>query len=184
VHLSSTGAVAAGLTRAARIWVKDIPERLAADTARQIHLMSARESAHHGTDLALLTLIWPLGEDVPTPRSVQREILDRVERELLGGRGVVRYQGDKYNACHGAPPEWTMGLAFLALTSNALGERERAVSYLRRLESTATDHGELPESWCHDPEHDRCFNTPLCWSDALHLVAAAQLGETSLTRAA
>jgi GH15 family glucan-1,4-alpha-glucosidase len=184
VHLSSIGAVAAGLTRAVGIGVEHIPERLAADTAAQIQLMSGRESSHHDTDLALLTLVWPLGEDVPIPRTTQREIVERVERELLGTRGVVRYPGDEYNACHGASPEWTMGLGFLALACNALGERERATAYLRRLESTATESGELPESWCHHPEHDRCFNSPLCWSHALHVVAVAELGEESLIRAA
>jgi hypothetical protein len=68
-----------------------------------------RESAHHDTDLALLTLVWPLGADVPIPQSAQREIVQRVESELLGTRGVVRYAADTYNACHDSPPEWTMG---------------------------------------------------------------------------
>jgi GH15 family glucan-1,4-alpha-glucosidase len=184
VHLSSIAAVAAGLTQAARIGIKDIPERLERDTGEQIQLMAGRESSHHDTDLALLTLVWPLGEDVPIPRSTQREIVTRVERDLLGTRGVVRYPGDEYNTCHGASPEWTMGLGFLALAWNALGERQRAISYLRRLESTATESGELPESWCHQPEHHRCFNSPLCWSHALHVVAVAQLRKGSLDRAA
>lgn len=184
VHLSSIGTVAAGLTQAARIGVEDIPERLIANTAGQIQLMAGRESAHHDTDLALLTLVWPLGDDVPIPRSSQREIVERVERELLGTRGVVRYPGDSYNSCHGDSPEWTMGLGFLALAWNALGERERAIAHLLRLESAAAESSELPESWCHDPDHDRRFNSPLCWSHALHVVALAQLGEQPLCRAA
>lgn len=184
VHLSSIGAVAAGLTGAARIGVKDIPERLAMDTAGQIERMSGRESSHHDTDLALLTLVWPLGDDVPIPRSGQRQIIERVERELLGTRGVVRYQGDRYNECHGASPEWTMGLGFLSLAWNALGERDRALAYLRRLESAATGSGALPEAWCHDPTHDGCFNSPLCWSHALHVVASVLVGRSSVDRAA
>ena len=48
------GAVAAGLTQAARIGIEHIPERLAADTAAQIQLMGGRESSHHDTDMALL----------------------------------------------------------------------------------------------------------------------------------
>jgi isomaltose glucohydrolase len=184
VHLSSIGAVAAGLTQAARIGVREIPERLAADTARQIQVMGGRESLHHDTDLGLLTLVWPLGDEVPIPRSLQREIVSRVERELLGTRGVVRYPGDEYNACHGGSPEWTMGLGFLALSWHALGERERALAYLSQLEAAATEAGELPESWCRHPGHDRFFNSPLCWSHALHVVARAQLGGASLVRAA
>jgi GH15 family glucan-1,4-alpha-glucosidase len=184
VHLSSIGAVGAALRRAARIGVKDIPERLTADTAARINLMAGRESSHHDTDMALLTLVWPLGEDVPIPQSEQREIVERVERELLGTRGVVRYTGDMYNACHGASPEWTMGLGFLALARNALGDRDRAIEYLRRFESVATEASELPESWCHDAGHDRRFNSPLCWSHALHVVASVQLGRRSLDQKA
>ncbi len=77
-----------------------------------------------------------------------------------------------------------MGLGFLALAWNALGERERAISQLIRLESAATESSELPESWCHDPDHDRRFNSPLCWSHSLHVAALAQLGEQPASRAA
>lgn len=179
VHLSSVAAVAAGLTQAARIGIKDIPERLRRDTVLTLLDMDGRESAHHDTDLALLTLVWPLGEDLPLPRSSQRKIVARVERELLGTRGVVRYSDDGYHRCGDAPPEWTMGLGFLALACNALGERKAAVRYLRQLESATTATGELPESWCHDPAHDEFYNSPLCWSHALHVVACAQLTQVN-----
>ncbi len=175
VHLSSVAAVAAGLIQAARIGVKDIPDRLHHDTVLRLLRMNGKESSHHETDLALLTLVWPLGEDLPLPRASQREILRRVEDELLGKRGVVRYPGDQYNGCEPAAPEWTMGLGFLALAWNALGERDRAVWYLRRFESVATDSAELPESWCANPGHDEYFNSPLCWSHALHVVASVEL---------
>jgi hypothetical protein len=175
VHLSSVAAVAAGLTQARRIGIADVPERLERDTVLTLLKMGERESVHHETDLALLTLVWPLGDDLPIPRTTQREIVGRVERELLGTRGVVRYRGDAYHACGGAPPEWTMGLGFLALAWQTLGDDERAGWYLRRLQSTATPVGELPESWCHDPAHDEFYNSPLCWSHALHVIASVAL---------
>jgi len=177
VHLSSVGAVAAGLTQAARIGVKDIPGRLQRDTVGALLDMGGRESQHHDTDLALLTLVWPLGDDLPLPRATQREIVRRVERELLGTRGVVRYAADSYHYCGDRPPEWTMGLGFLALAWDALGENDRAIWYQRRLQSVATPSGELPESWCHDPGHDEFYNSPLCWSHALHVIASAGLGQ-------
>jgi len=139
--------------------------------------MGGRESQHHDTDLALLTLVWPLGDDLPLPRATQREIVRRVERELLGTRGVARYAADSYHCCGDRPPEWTMGLGFLALAWDALGENERAIWYQRKLQSVATPSGELPESWCHDPGHDEFYNSPLCWSHALHVIAAAGLGQ-------
>jgi GH15 family glucan-1,4-alpha-glucosidase len=175
VHLSSLAAVAAGLTQAARIGLADIPARLRSETLLAIAELGGRESAHHETDLALLTLVWPLGDDVPVPRSIQREVVDRVERELVGTRGVVRYHGDAYHACHGGPPEWTMGFGFLALAHNALGNADRACHYLQRLHASANDHGEYPESWCRDPEHHKYFNSPLCWSHALDVVASVKL---------
>ncbi len=113
---------------------------------------------------------------MPICRNDQRQILERVERELVGTRGVVRYAGDAYNTCHAGPPEWTMGFGFLALGWNAVGERDRAVWYWRRLESLATPEGELPEAWCHEPTCDRYFNSPLCWSQALYVVASIELG--------
>jgi Glycosyl hydrolases family 15 len=180
VHLSSVAAVAAGLTQAAQLGIKDIPERLRVDTYVKILELAGRESTHHDTDLALLTLVWPFGDDLPIPRTAQREILERVERELVGSRGVVRYQDDVYNACHGGPPEWTMGFGFLALGWSMLGEPERAVWYLRRLQSAATASGEIPESWCRDSGHQECYNSPLCWSHALHVIGAVQLGRSAL----
>jgi GH15 family glucan-1,4-alpha-glucosidase len=175
IHLSSIAAVAAGLHQAARIGVKDIPDRLRNDTLLKINEMAGRESDHHATDLALLTLVWPLGEDLPVPRSTLREIVQRVERQLAGTRGVVRYNVDAYHTCHDGPPEWTMGFGFLALAWNALGEPDRGRWYLHRLENVATDTGELPESWCRDPEHHQYYNSPLCWSHALHVIAATSL---------
>jgi GH15 family glucan-1,4-alpha-glucosidase len=180
IHLSSLGAVAAGLKQAERIGVKDIPERLSMDTSQQILMLAGRESSHHDTDLALLTLLWPYGIDLPIPISTQSEIVERVENELLGQRGVIRYAADAYNNCHDGPPEWTMGLGFLALAWDQLGNRERARMYLRRLEASATDSGELPESWCREPRHDKYFNSPLCWSHALHVVAASQISAVGL----
>jgi GH15 family glucan-1,4-alpha-glucosidase len=183
VHLSSLAAVAAGLTQAARIGVADIPARLRAETQWKIEQLAGRESAHHDTDLALLTLIWPFGEDIPVPRSVQRAIVERVESELVGTRGVVRYRGDGYHVCHGGPPEWTMGFGFLALAWNALGDPARGCDYIDRLHACATESGEYPESWCRDPGHDQNFNSPLCWSHALDIVAYSQLGQLSAARA-
>jgi GH15 family glucan-1,4-alpha-glucosidase len=175
VHLSSLAAVAAGLTQAARIGIADIPVRLRAETLLKIDELAGRESAHHDTDLALLTLVWPLGDDLPVPASVQREIVERVERELVGGRGVVRYRDDAYHVCHGGPPEWTMGFGFLALAWNALGDADRADRYLDRLHASANETGEYPESWCREGGHYRYFNSPLCWSHALDVVACAHI---------
>lgn len=88
----------------------------------------------------------------PGHRSTLRDSVERIERELVGTTGLVRYDTDAYHTCHGGPPAWTMGFGFLALAWSALGERERGLDYLRRHESAATDAGELPESWCRDPE--------------------------------
>jgi GH15 family glucan-1,4-alpha-glucosidase len=111
-----------------------------------------------------------------------REMVARVERELAGHRGVVRYSADTYNVCHEGPPEWTMGFGFLALAWYALGEPDHGRWYLRRLESAVNDQQELPESWCHEPACSMHFNSPLCWSHALHVVATLRLEEGSELR--
>jgi hypothetical protein len=157
--------------------VKDIPPRLRRDTILKIYQLAGRESDHHTTDLALLTQAWPLGDDMPVHRSTLRDIVERIERELVGTHGLVRDDTDAYHTCRGGPPEWTMGFGFLALAWTALGERERSLDYLRRPESVATDGGELPESCCRDPEHYCYYNSSLCWSHALHVIATSALGQ-------
>ena len=119
--------------------------------------------------------MWPLGDDLAVPRSVQWDIVQRVERELVGNRGVIRYRGDAYHACRGGPPEWTMGFGFLALAYDVLGDSDRARQYLARLHASLNQNGEYPESWCRDPGHDQYFNSPLCWSHALDVVASVRL---------
>jgi GH15 family glucan-1,4-alpha-glucosidase len=75
-----------------------------------------------------------------------------------------------------------MGFGFLALAWVSLGDRARAAEYLDRLHASATDAGEYPESWCRDPAHYRYFNSPLCWSHALDVVASAQLADVRAAR--
>jgi hypothetical protein len=47
------------------------------------------------------------------------------------------------------------------------------------LEGVATRAGELPESWCRD-SHAKYFNSPLGWSQALHLVASVEVAGAGL----
>jgi hypothetical protein len=38
-----------------------------------------------------------------------------------------------------------------------------------------TESGELPEAWCANTAHHDYYNSPLCWSHALHVVASEEL---------
>lgn len=90
---SSLGAVLPGCRQAARMGL-DVPESLSGETWAMFHSLLPRESPGNQTDMALLTLVWSFGEDLDISEKLMRHIVTRVENELLGRRGVLRYPGD------------------------------------------------------------------------------------------
>jgi phosphorylase kinase alpha/beta subunit len=164
VHASSVGACVAGLRRIAS-YVQVEPE-LIAKGQEALDALLPRESLTKETDLALLSLIWPL--DVAT--SAQRDaILKNIEEKLLKERGVLRYLGDKYYHRDGEA-EWTMGLPWLAIIYRQAGDFAKYRYYMQKTMSAMNEKGELPELYfAGSPEHNE--NTPLGWSQALYLVA-------------
>lgn len=123
------------------------------------------ESLVHTTDMALLTLVWPLGYK-------QSQLVKNVEEVLLRKRGVARYIGDRYEANGGQEPAWTMGIPWLGIAYFELGDIEKARYYLEQTEKLYTDEG-LPESYVDDG--NACIHTPLAWSHAIALVLREKL---------
>jgi len=164
VHASSVGACVAGLRRIASY--VQVPSWLIEKGQETLDRMLPRESATKETDLALLSLIWPL--DVVTPG--QRElILKNVEERLLKERGVLRYLDDRYYS-KGGEAEWTMGLPWLAIIYRQMGDAVRYRYFMQKTLGAMNSAGELPELYfAGTDEHNE--NTPLGWSQALYLVA-------------
>jgi len=108
-------------------------------------------------DLQDLTVLWPVQV---VNDDLRKQIVYRVQEEILGEYGVKRYKGDDWNGeCFEGvvEPEWPIGLAYLYLIT---GE-ERFRSRLRELRDC---FGCLPESFI---EGEPNCNKPLIWSEAL-----------------
>lgn len=131
----------------------------------QLEQLLPKESKKHPTDLALLSLIWPL-------RYQRRDLLEGVESKLLRDQGVIRYIGDDYEAIGTSEPQWVMGIPWLGIAHYELGDKRRAAEYLELMELLYTDNG-LPESYLANNRAD--IHTPLAWSHALAIVLRSKL---------
>lgn len=176
IHLSTLAACYAGLNAADRHGLV-VDRYYLARVRGAITALLPRESLEHKTDMAMLTAVWPFGDELPLGADIKTEILTRVGAELEGPRGVARYLEDIYDTdgCHQGAAQWPLGFGLLALGWNAVGDKDKARAYLEKLEAAALPDGELPEAWCHDPECGTYYNSPLGWTHALHLTARSTI---------
>lgn len=168
VHASSVGACVAGLRSIASYVL--VPFDIIEKGQDTLNRLLPRESISKETDLALLSLIWPL--DVVTAEQ-RTTIINRVEDKLLRERGVARYISDQYygNPAGKGEAEWTMGLPWLAIIHRQLGNVAQYRYYLQKTYGAMNERDELPELYFADSDkHNE--NTPLGWSQALLMVAA------------
>ncbi len=164
IHASSVGACVAGLRRIASYVA--VPSLLIENGQEALNKLLPCESATKETDLALLSLIWPL--DVVTSEQ-RNQIVRRIEEKLLREKGVLRYLGDQYYNKKGEA-EWTMGLPWLAIIYRNQGDFVKYRYYMQKTLAAMNALGELPELYfAGSPEHNE--NTPLGWSQALYLKA-------------
>lgn len=166
VHASSVGACLAGL-KAVEIIV-DVPDHLITKGQKALNDLLPWESVTKPVDLALLSLIYPYNIVTSTQRS---QILHNVEHYLVRERGVIRYVGDQYYNKDGEA-EWTFGFPWLAVIFKQLGDKAKYDYYMDKTGAVMNERGELPELYfARSAEHNE--NTPLAWSQAMYLVAAA-----------
>jgi GH15 family glucan-1,4-alpha-glucosidase len=173
-----------------------VSERMIADGRTALANLLPRESTSRPYDLAQLSLIWPYSiVDYPTKLT----LLENVETNLLGKRGVRRYPGDVYCGKglvphQGESAEWPLGLAWLAICYAKLAEHGRdfdadrqpvhfdwhrrvayfakAVKYFSLLEANMTPEGYVPEMYVGD---QLGHNTPLAWAQSFHIISAQMI---------
>ncbi len=168
VHASSIGACVAGLKKIKGII--DVPNDLIQKGEDALNLLLPKESETKDIDLALLSLIYPYNIANEEQRM---QILESVEKNLLKGKGVIRYKGDNYYN-KGGEAEWTMGLPWLAIIYKKLGLLDKHEFFLQKTLDAMNENKELPELYfANSPEHNE--NSPLGWSQALFLVSVSQL---------
>jgi GH15 family glucan-1,4-alpha-glucosidase len=141
------------------------------------------KSVRNGSvDASLLWLASPfglVGEDDP----VFRRTIERIERDLVSGGGVLRYPDDTFYG-GGA---WILLTAWLAWHHARNGRPERAQPYLAWIERQRDRDGGLPEQVSVD-ETDAWFSRywtdrwgpsahPLLWSHAMVILAAAEMSD-------
>jgi GH15 family glucan-1,4-alpha-glucosidase len=135
-----------------------IPDGIIENGREALARLLPGESPTKESDMALLSLVYPLGLQVP-------EVIERVEERLLRDHGVIRYEHDHYHRHEGKEAEWTMGAPWLGLCWHKLGDHARAKKYLDWTDKLYWgDH--LPECYTGTTP---CEHTPLAWSHSLAL---------------
>jgi GH15 family glucan-1,4-alpha-glucosidase len=182
VHASSVGACVAGL-QAISAYVF-VPRELWLKGYYTLAALFPNESADRPFDLAQMSLVYPyrilIGDDA-------KELVARIETQLLRSRGVIRYKGDSYYSTveyegrhhelthyYGTEAEWTFGLPWLALCHLEMGNVEKAAEYVAMTERVMLEDGSLPELYFANTATPNP-NTPLGWSNALYIVAKEAL---------
>jgi phosphorylase kinase alpha/beta subunit len=184
LHASSVGACVAGLTSVRELVF--VPRELVLSGYKSLSALFPNESADRPIDLSQLSLIYPynilFGEDA-------KLIVKTVEEKLLRDRGVARYEGDSYYALnenegrhhplshyYGMEAEWTFGLPWLALCHSKLGNKEKALGYLKWTETVMLENGVLPELYFSGTDKPNP-NTPLGWCSAMYILAYEELNK-------
>ncbi|MCK5236884.1 MAG: hypothetical protein KAR06_07860 [Deltaproteobacteria bacterium] len=151
----------------------------------------SRESESRPYDLAQLSLIWPYS--IVSDEQAQN-IISNIEDNLVREKGVIRYIGDKYYALLDdegkvkEEAEWPLGFAWLSIVYSKLAMKtfrvgelflgtseeliDKSSEYLRRLESTMTEDGRVPELYTNGEMN---YNIPLAWAQSLYVVASQSL---------
>lgn len=142
------------------------------DKARHCFLRNHGKIDDPNVDASLLGLAWPF-EIIPADDERMRSTVELIERVLVVDGGVHRYQFDYFDS-EGTAWEgggaWPVLNCWMAIVLNRMGERERAVAYLKWV----VDHVErfIPEQIFQD---FRIGITPLVWSHAFFALAANEL---------
>lgn len=181
VHPYTLAAIGAGLSSHQEITSADHEEDLQA-----LQAFLDAESLHDGAfvksigrrdvDASLVGLATPYAlVEADHPR--MEMTLGRIERELMNGGGVHRYQEDTY---YGGG-EWVLLTAWLAWHHRRLGRSERAAELLGWVEQQTDNKSQLPEqvpASLNDPSYYPVWverwgpvATPLLWSHAMYLIA-------------
>lgn len=156
LHASSLAACVRGLEELHGL--VHLPDGLIDRGREALSGMLPRESVTKESDLALLSLVYPLEIGGP-------ELVESVEAKLQRDHGVIRYEQDHYHRHDAGEAEWTMGIPWLGLCWNALGDRGRAKRYLGWTEKLYWRR-HLPE--CYTGRRP-CEHTPLAWAHSLTL---------------
>jgi phosphorylase kinase alpha/beta subunit len=176
VHISSVGAVVAGLKKLSQLSYIQIPEGMIEKGEATLEKLLPRESVTKFADLALLSLSYPyevIGRDM------ENIILQNIEYHLVKDRGVIRYKTDRYYNKNkvdewSEEAEWTMGFPWLAIIYARRGDTEKAKMYLEKTEKVLTPDKKLPELYFSNDNKPN-ENIPLAWAESLYVVALLEI---------
>lgn len=187
-HASTLASVCAGLTAAARLLA--CPRYAAAAAAAWGRLEEVcvhdghfvKEAGSEAVDASLLWLATPF-ELVTDDDPRFEATLERIERELLVGAGLMRYRADTF---YGGG-SWLLLSAWLAWHHLRSGRPERAEPLLTWIEQQRSGNGDLPEQVASERTDPwfrawwtRRWGEPaplLLWSHAMVLLARLENGE-------
>jgi GH15 family glucan-1,4-alpha-glucosidase len=181
VHASSVGACVSGLNAVS--YLVHVPHELIQNGIEAIGALKGKETDNRYVDMAQLSLIYP---HKVYDREAALQILKKVEAKLLRRNGVARYEGDSYYSTveqdgrhhslphyYGTEAEWCMGLPWLAICYQQMGDYKKAAEYIAQTERIILADGSIPELYYANTDIPNP-NTPLGWANALYLVAKEQ----------
>ncbi|MBW2990544.1 glycoside hydrolase family 15 [Candidatus Woesearchaeota archaeon] len=167
-HASSIGACVAGL-KAIKKYIS-VPDYLIKQGMKSLKHLLPRESQKKYVDLAELSLIYPYKVVTKKQREV---ILKNIEYHLLKKRGVIRYKNDWYYNKnpdgYSEEAEWCLGLSWLAIIYEKIGDKKKAKYFLEKAVSVNTPKG-VPELYYSNTEKHNP-NTPLGWAESMFIIA-------------
>ena len=191
-HVSTLGAIHAGLKAAARITALDLVRReRAAQAAAQVKDLILREGVAGGhltkwlgtseVDASLAACIVPFGV-IDAKSDLAGATLATIGEHLDVGGGVHRFRADVF---YGGG-QWLLLSALLGWNRAAAGDTDGAWGHLRWIAAHATDDGLLPEQVQDHLLHPHTqaewvtrwgtVATPLLWSHGMYLILADELG--------
>jgi GH15 family glucan-1,4-alpha-glucosidase len=194
-HVSTLGCVAAGLRASCNMATLDTDLAHAAEiTVEEILDLILTEGTSGGSlakwlgsneiDASVIALLGPFGVvDASSPLGLAT--IERVTQDLVVDDGTHRYRADTF---YGGG-QWPLLSCFLGLAYAGIGDRARALGFLKWAASAEDPSGSLPEqvpNHLNAPETrdywiDRwgAVANPLVWSHAMYLKLALALGVAS-----
>lgn len=174
VHASSVGACVAGLEAVKMI--VNVKEELIEKGKETLEKLLPRESQTKETDLALLSLIFPLRV---VNHQMAEQILEKVTTTLERRHGSIRYVGDAYYN-EGREAEWCFGFPWIGLCYSELGLLDKAEQYIPKTKKNIPKSWEVPELYIGGKEIPN-NNTPLAWAVSLSYLFLKRMELTKVT---
>ena len=132
-------------------------------------------------DASLIGLIWPF-DIAGMDTQLKIKIIETIEEKLVCDSGVYRYEHDDYDGWmynknvhrRKGAGYWPLLNFWMAIAKSRLGEKNDAEKYFNKVLN------DLPDNFIPEQVFNNIYQisvSPLCWSHAMFVIAAKELGQ-------